>query len=263
MAKAQINKIIYFDKETIRNILQQWEKGQVEHKTGFASTLQNQGSLGMELSSKIKLDVPFLARLSFLVSGKLETSFITKMDNVTTISSTEISEFEKIKPALKCLTDVILFDIENSSTCIRAAGGYLRILKGGIDGVDTREFKTVMENYDGYDTYKIDESNYVRFNNSAFVSNYKRNDLLTTRMTLYCIPVGLFTKDRFDFLKEIAKMQEVLSSADGNRSLADIYPPSTNTTDPTKEEQRKGKNGEQVTLYDVVYACISTGEKDK
>ena len=73
------------------------------------------------------------------------------------------------------------------------------MVKGGIDGVDAKEFKTVMDSYDGYDTYKVDAKCYVRFNNSAFVSNYKRNDLLTTTMTLYCIPVGTFDKERFDF----------------------------------------------------------------
>lgn len=52
-----------------------------------------------------------------------------------------------------------------------------------------------MDNYNGYDTYKINNSTYIRFNNSAFVSNYKRNDILTTTMTIYCIPVGLTEKN--------------------------------------------------------------------
>ena len=86
--------------------------------------------------------------------------------------------------------DVILSDIENSSTFFRVAGGYLKIVKGGVEGVDTKEFKTVMDSYDGYDTYKISDKIYVRFNNTAFVSNYKRNDILTTMMTLYCIPAS-------------------------------------------------------------------------
>lgn len=59
-----------------------------------------------------------------------------------------------------------------------AAGEYLRIVKGGVEGVDTKEFKAVMDNYDGYDTYSIDKNSYVRFNNLAFFSNYKINDLL-------------------------------------------------------------------------------------
>lgn len=62
-----------------------------------------------------------------------------------------------------------------------------------------------MDSYDGYDTYKVSDEKYVRFNNSAFVSNYKRNDLLTTTMTLYCIPVGKFDKSALILLKKLGK----------------------------------------------------------
>ena len=71
MAKQSINKIIYFDKETIRNILQEQEKRQVSAKTDVNATIQSQGNIGMEISSKVKLDVPFFARLSFLFSAKI------------------------------------------------------------------------------------------------------------------------------------------------------------------------------------------------
>lgn len=70
-------------------------------------------------------------------------------------------------------------------------GEYLRIVKGNIEGLDTKEFKVVMDNYYGYGKYSIDENCYVQFNNNAYVSNYKKKDLLTT-MTLYCILVGKF-----------------------------------------------------------------------
>mgnify|MGYP006898637451 CR=1 FL=1 len=177
MAKKKINKIIYFDKETIRNILQEQDHGELSKVTDVSSTIQNQGSVSAEVSAKLKLDVPVLTRISFLFSGKIDASYIIKRDSTTTISSTEISEFEKLKPLLVSIPNVQLTDIENSSTSLRVAGGYLKIVKGGVEGLDTKEFKTVMDSYDGYDTYKIDNKRYVRFNNTAFVSNYKRNDL--------------------------------------------------------------------------------------
>lgn len=264
MAKRQINKIIYFDKETIRNILQEWEKGQVTTKTDVNASIQSQGSIGMDVSSKVKLDVPFFARLSFLFSAKLEASFVSKLDSTTTISSTEISEFEKLKPALVEINDVALSDIENSSTSLRVAGGYLRIVKSGVEGVDTREFKTVMDSYDGYDTYRVDRTRYVRFNNAAFVSNYKRNDLLTTRMTIYCIPVGVFPKDRFDFIKEIQKMQTLLSSTHKQQSLADIFPPQVSLlTDPPSIPPLNPVSEPPIQLFDAIYACVSTEGKKK
>ena len=113
-----------------------------------------------------------VSRISFLFTSKIDASYVIKRDSTTTISSTEISEFEKLKPLLVSIPNIQLSDIENSSTSLRVAGGYLKIVKGGIDGLDTKEFKTVMDSYDGYDTYEVDEKRYVRFNNSAFVSNY-------------------------------------------------------------------------------------------
>lgn len=181
MEKEKINKIIYFDKETIRNILQERDHGELSHKIDVSSTVQTKGLLATEASAKLKLDVPLVSRISFLLTGKIEASYVVNRDTTTTISSTEISEFENLKPLLVSISDVQLSDIENSSTSLRVAGGYLKIVKGGVDGVDTKEFKAVMDSYDGYDTYAIDEKRYVRFNNSAFVSNYKRNDLLLQR----------------------------------------------------------------------------------
>jgi len=134
----------------------------------------------------------------------------------------------------------------------------LKIVKGGIDGVNTKEFKTVMDNYDGYDTYKVHEKRYVRFNNAAFVSNYKRNDLLTTTMTLYCIPVGEFNKKRFDFIEEIGKMERLITSAEKPKSLADIYPSEVQLAGVNIEDQGAEKENDSVVLYDVLYACITT-----
>ena len=91
MAKKSISKIIYFDKETIRNILQEQDHGEVSKKVGVSTSLQTEGSV--EASSKITLKVPFWSRLEFLVSGKIDASYIAKRDSETTISSTEISEF--------------------------------------------------------------------------------------------------------------------------------------------------------------------------
>lgn len=256
MAKKDIRKIIYFDKETIRNILQEQHHGEYTKTTDVVRSAQNDGSL--EVSSEIKLDVPFISRLAFLFNGKLNASYVIKKDSTTTISSTEISEFEKIKPQLISIEGIQLHDIENSSTSLRVAGCYLRIVKGGIEGMDTKEFKTVMDSYDGYDTYCIDPRRYVRFNNSAFVSNYKRNDLLTTTMSLYCIKVGEFERDRFDFIKEISKMENLISTADKGQTLADAFPSSLLHKKTDNESEPDNTKKDLVKLYDVIYACVTT-----
>lgn len=258
MAKKPINKIIYFDKETICNILQERDHGELSRVTDVSSTSRAETSIITEASAKLKLDVPLITRIAFLFTGKIDASYVVRKDSTTTISSTEISEFEKLKPLLVSIPNVQLSDIENSSTSLRVAGGYLKIVKGEIDGLDTKEFKTVMDSYDGYDTYKVDEKRYIRFNNSAFVSNYKRNDLLTTTMTLYCIPVGTFDKMRFDFIQEISKMERLISTAERPQTLADLYPSKIETYKDKLEKVNTQTGSNNITLYDVVYACVTS-----
>lgn len=264
MAKKEIRKIIYFDKETIQNILQELDSGELSKTTDFKFSVDNNGNL--DASTEISLDVPFIKRLSFMLTGKIETSYLLSRESTTTISSTEISEFERLKSSFVHLPNVQIYDIENSSTSLRVAGGYLKIVKGGVDGLDTDEFKTVMDSYDGYDTYKVDDNRYVRFNNSAFVSNYKRNDLLTTTMTLYCIPVGEFAKERFDFMEEMNRMERLISTASQRQSvqeqsLAEYYSSSNKTHAHTPHRAKRTANQKQhmIQLYDVVYACIEAG----
>lgn len=255
--KKFINKIIYFDKETIGNILQEQNKGAKTTQTDLIISKESSAEVGVE--AKVKLSIPFWDRLSFLFSGKMKASFMIKRDSETTITSTEISEFEELKSYLTEIKDALIYDIENSSTFFRVAGGYLRIMKGGVEGVDTKEFKAVMDGYDGYDTYKVDTNRYIRFNNSAFVSNYKRNDLLATKMTMYCVEVGKFDREKFDFLKQLSEMDNLITGVSQNKSLADIY--------PSKQTKAKSKTNlktphdvtPEITLYDVVYACITIG----
>lgn len=70
MAKKSINKIIYFDKETIRNILQERDHGELSRKTDVSNSVQTQGTVATEASAKLKLDVPFVSRIFFLFTGK-------------------------------------------------------------------------------------------------------------------------------------------------------------------------------------------------
>lgn len=259
----KLNKIIYFDKETISNILQELNKGNKTIHTDTSSTIKGTGEV--EIENKINLSVPFLKRISFLFSGKLSAMYIKQRDNTTTLTSTEISEFERLKTQLTNIKIVQIKDIENSSTFLRVAGGYLRMIKGGVDEVDVKEFNNVMDSYDGYDSYKISDEKYVRFNNSAFVSNYKRNDLLTTKLNLYCILVGEFKHEEFDFLKQVNKMENLITGFEKSSTLADIYPPeaSENVNKVTLNKLSSQEENKMIKLYDVVYAAIAIGDDDE
>jgi len=58
----QIRKIIYFDKETIRNILQEKNKGNKETTVGTSKSIQTSGEVGAEAETSVKLDIPFFSR---------------------------------------------------------------------------------------------------------------------------------------------------------------------------------------------------------
>lgn len=255
-----LNKIIYFDKETIRNILQEKNKGVQSTQTDISSTSSISGSLSTETSSKVKMEVPFLARLSFLFTGSIAASYALTRDKTTTITSTEISDFERIEKEFEKFEKVQVSDIENSSTSLRVAGSYLRMMKGGVADVDVKEFRAVMDSYEGYDTYKLDEETYIRFNNSAFISNYKRNDLLNATLTIYCIFVGEFERERFDFIKQIEKMQTLFSVTDSPKTLSDLFPAEQAVMEAKEKDvaQEAKSKSDIVKLYDAVYACIDT-----
>ena len=254
MTEKVINKIIYFDKETIQNILQQENSGSKTYITDKKTSLSKEGEL--ELSAKVALSVPLLDRIAFLFSGKLKAGYISKLDKKITITSTEISEFENLKPRLKKYDKKILSDIENSSTFFRVAGGYLRMFKGEIDEVDIKEFKSVMDEYEGYDTYKISETEYIRLNNTAFVSNYKRYDILRSEMTIYCIFVGEFPKEYFNFFEEINKMETLISNTSQPKKLREIYPSAYNIGKDNNSKNKQDYSEDMIKLYDVVYAGI-------
>jgi len=259
--RKQVRKIIYFDKETIKNILQEQNKGSKQTQTGTSTASEFAAEIEAEAQAGVKLNVPVLLRLSFLFTGKMKAQFLIRRESETTITSTEISEFDKLRPNLSEMANVQLSDIKNSSTSFRVAGNYLRFVKGQIDDVDVKEFNAALNGIEGYDTYKVDDGRYVRFNNTAFVSNYKRNDLLTTQMTLYCIKVGNFKESSFDFIEHMNRMQDMFSDLETEKKLADIYPAKQSKVGNESQEPEKPKDilfGEDVELFDVVYACISS-----
>lgn len=261
-AKAKFNKIIYFDKETIRNILQEYNKGTKSTVNSSKESANFNSQLETSADIQLKIKIPLLLRIKFFFTSKISSTYISQFDSVTTITSTEISDFEKIKGNFIPFESVSVSDIENSSTFFRVAGNYSRILKGGVKNVDAKEFKNVMEGYDGYDHYKISGDKYVRFNNSAFVSNYKRNDLLNSKLELYCIFVGKFPESSFNFIEQIFRMSGQSNS--GNKTLDKLYP-SLSSDDRDSREPKISVNKEEkiINLFDVVYASICPGAADE
>ena len=99
--RYELNKIIYFDKETIKNILQEYYKGTKQTVVNSSDSASVAIGSNIEAEADIKLSLPFLSRLRFLFSSKISAEYISRIDETVTVTSTEISDFEKIKMALR------------------------------------------------------------------------------------------------------------------------------------------------------------------
>ena len=62
---------------------------------------------------------------------------------------------------------------------------------------------------------------------------------------------------RFDFIKEISKMERLISTADKPQTLADLYPSEIDITKAKNDVADSQTENEKITLYDVLYACVT------
>lgn len=87
MAKSVISKIVYFDKEIIRNILQERDHSELSRVTDVSSVAQSQISAAAEASTSLKLEIPLFSRIALLFTGKIDESYVIKKDSSATICS--------------------------------------------------------------------------------------------------------------------------------------------------------------------------------
>ncbi len=137
-----LNKIIYFDKETIRNILQEKNKGAKSTQTDISSAAAVSGDLSAEVSSKVKMEVPLLARLSFLFKVRIAMSYALTRDKTNTITMNEI--WSKVAECPEVLSVAELY--KAVSPTIQVAGENARTIKNKVQAaVETLLFQEVMD----------------------------------------------------------------------------------------------------------------------
>jgi len=257
---TQMQKIVYFDKETIGNILEQLHGGSFSNVSSVdkAKAISAQGKT--DASASVRLPVPLIARIRFVFTSRLSASYTKKTSTLTTVTSTDVSQFKEIRDDLRAFKNCSLSDIKNSLTSFRMAVGYANALRDGVDGLNTRELANLLNETEGYNLYDIGESRYVRFNSSAFISNYKYNDIVNSKLDLYCIKVGSFKHEDFDFTRRMKRMQDLFdSSADGGQTIGDVYPPGESSNLYVRVRPGDTSDVDDITLYDVVCAYISVG----
>ena len=75
MKKDTLSKIIYFDKETIKNILQEKHKGTRTSESKISENTHVNAEIATEASGEANIGMPFTARLKFAFSGKIATKY--------------------------------------------------------------------------------------------------------------------------------------------------------------------------------------------
>ena len=245
----ELTKIIYFDRESTTNILELQNMGTSVKKSHHIKQTNFRASVSAGM--KVNLGIPLWNRIKFVFSGEIDAEYLYRKEQETFITSTEISEFNSIKNNFKNFSGVKIKDIKNSSTFFRVASGFLKMANNPKETFDIKIMKDILDSFEGYDVYQLenDENTYVRFNNSAFVSNYKRNDLLTTTMSIYCLNVGKFSREKFDFIQQIESMKDI---------FGDISKPKTLDGNLAKLHNDTTSQNEEINLYDVILSEVNS-----
>ena len=68
--------------------------------------------------------------------------------------------------------------------------------------------------------------------------------------------------DILDFIEEIGKIERLISSAEQPKTLADIYPPEMQSMGTSEVAAGISVPKDTVTLYDVLYACVTAEAPD-
>jgi len=258
--KQRHRKIVYFDKETVGNMLQQLHGGTVANVSSRLTGSETKAEVDTEADAQVDLHMPLVARFKFAITGKLSATYVKKSSSLTTVTATDVGQFDEIKGGLEHFENESLKEIPNSLTSFRMAAGYLNAIREGVDGLKTKELVDVLDSSEGYGLYDIGEGKYVRFNSKAFVSNYKYNDILLSKLDLYCIPIGLFDPSEFDYMRRMEDIGYLFQGANSvqKRPLDELFSNAI-SENGTGSGDVETLNTSQTKLYDVVCAYISGG----
>lgn len=255
---SSLKKIVYLDRETINNALQRENRGAVQKINSQSTNTFLDGDINAESRFSTSLGIPFIGRLKFLFSGKIELQYLREWDSRTTVTSTDISMFRTIESSLTQFGKVQLHDVKNSLTSFRVAATFLKLVKSNNQDFNIRETADLLTSMEGYDLYDIGNNRYVRFNQKAYLSNYKRNDISMSVLDLYCIRVGDYPPDSFDYLKQLNSMQSLFDVPTmQGKTLEDICFSSNSSETERRPNTGSRQNNQLIKLYDVLCAYVS------
>lgn len=265
--KISIQKIIYFDEESITDYVQIVEGGEMqktiellnETEGTLGAQTKASGSAGISGVFKAILGLESKIEANLELGTSLNTNKMAKNILKNTILTDFISILEKENTSIKNFKDYKIFVEKDSLSYIVMISPYMTML-GKSNGIKAGEFDLFIEKIDnavksgkGYFEFvgeKGDEKVILRFNINAFKNNYKISDLLKMNLSIYGIKVGKTTLEKLNINNELNLDEKITLGKDNPSYVED--------KDKDKDEEQEDKKKE-LDVYDVLLAGV---EKD-
>jgi len=226
----RLNKVIYFDEESVTDYVQIIAGGQLTQTTELLEHDANSGEGGVESGASIGIGKVFRSLIGLGASVSVDASLSTKFQNDNLVrnilQNTILTDFLSIanercsadsKPTgIKLFEEYKIEVAQDSLSYIIMISPYMTMLKDSsvikansnldfdisIDKID-EAIKAAKGYFEFIGNRKGEPHVVLRFNINAFKNNYKISDLLKMDLILYAIKVGNTTIDKMAITADI------------------------------------------------------------
>lgn len=265
--KISIQKIIYFDEESITDYVQIVEGGKMEKTTELLNETEanldtrtkTSASAGISGVFKAILGLESKIEANLELGTTLNTNKMAKNILKNTILTDFINILEKGNSSIENFKDYKIFVEKDSLSYIVMISPYMTML-GKSNGIKAGEFDLFIDKIDnavksgkGYFEFvgeKEDKKVILRFNINAFKNNYKISDLLKMNLSIYAIKVGTTTLEKLNINNEL-NLDDKITIGKDNPSYVEE---NNNDDEYVKKDKKK-----ELDVYDVLLAGV---EKD-
>ena len=263
--RIAMQKIIYFDEESITDYVQIVEGGKMEKTTELLSKTEEtldgktkaSGTAGISGVFKAILGLETKIEANLELGSSLNTNKMAKNILKNTILTDFINILEKEDSSIENFKNYKIFVEKDSLSYIVMISPYMTMLGKG-NGIKAGEFDLFIDKIDnavksgkGYFEFvgeKDKNKVILRFNINAFKNNYKISDLLKMNLSIYAIKVGTTTLEKLNINNEL-NLDEKITIGKDNPSYVE-------ETENNSEQDDKKR---ELNVYDVLLAGV---EKD-